>query len=419
MLVENQFVQINWRPQNRDYYSGKGYIFTKYGDSFAVRAEELMPTVKVKVDVQCDYCGEIYTIDYGNYIVGINKEVGKCACKKCKGRKLKEAKAITSRENIYMEFIEICNKKGYTPITEASENLNINYKLEYMCPKHGVQKHDLYYLRDVGCHDCKVDERRKSTATEAIQVFYRLCKDNGYEPISTVDDFETEESWLYYNCPKHGSQRIRLRDFKKGHICWTCSYEMRGNDKKVPIDKVVDFIESKNNNRLLNPEAYTRAIDNNLLIQCGSCGDTFSCSLNNYQRSLTGKCPKCNGNSIGELMIHEYLDEIGIQHYWHYSFKDCRDINALPFDFYLPTYNCIIEFDGNHHFEPIFGDDCFIKTQKHDKIKNQYCADNGIQLIRIPYWEFSNVKPIIRNALKLDKFPKIIKYHKNPYKKNK
>ena len=77
------------------------------------------------------------------------------------------------------------------------------------------------------------------------------------------------------------------------------------------------------------------------------------------------------------------------------------------FDFYLPEYNTIIEYDGQHHYMPIkFGnwDDEYTianlkKTQQHDEIKSQYCYDNRINLIRIPYWQAKNIEIIICNRL--------------------
>lgn len=32
------------------------------------------------------------------------------------------------------------------------------------------------------------------------------------------------------------------------------------------------------------------------------------------------------------------------------------------------------------------------KTQMHDKIKTDYCLNNGIKLVRIPYWERDNLE---------------------------
>lgn len=79
----------------------------------------------------------------------------------------------------------------------------------------------------------------------------------------------------------------------------------------------------------------------------------------------------------------------------------------MRFDFYLPDYNLFIEYDGEQHYMPInFGgwneeelQLKFEKTQYYDKLKNQYCEDNNIGLLRIPYWEKENIKTIINNHL--------------------
>ena len=77
--------------------------------------------------------------------------------------------------------------------------------------------------------------------------------------------------------------------------------------------------------------------------------------------------------------------------------KDKHDI----VDFYLPDCNTVIEFDGAQHFVPsdYFGVDAFNKTVEHDNIKNNYCSDNEIRLIRIPYWEINNINNILDKEL--------------------
>lgn len=40
-----------------------------------------------------------------------------------------------------------------------------------------------------------------------------------------------------------------------------------------------------------------------------------------------------------------------------------------------------------------------LETQRRDKIKNTYCKENNINLLRIPYWESKNIKTIINNYL--------------------
>jgi hypothetical protein len=93
-----------------------------------------------------------------------------------------------------------------------------------------------------------------------------------------------------------------------------------------------------------------------------------------------------------------------------YTFNSCKDHKPLPFDFYLTKYDCLIEIDGEQHFEVVrFGGISEDKAQKNfenqkyrDKIKNDFCKDNNIPLLRIPYWEFQsdNYKQIFLNFIK-------------------
>ena len=110
---------------------------------------------------------------------------------------------------------------------------------------------------------------------------------------------------------------------------------------------------------------------------------------------LTGKgCPKCN-ESQGEKQITLWLQRYYIVNIPQKRFVDCRDIYTLPFDFYIPELNICIEYQGEQHYRPVnFGGisdeeayNNFLKTQYHDEIKRNYCVDNNIKLVCVPYWE--------------------------------
>lgn len=62
--------------------------------------------------------------------------------------------------------------------------------------------------------------------------------------------------------------------------------------------------------------------------------------------------------------------------------------NKLRFDYYLPDFNLVIEYDGQQHFEHIefFGDfNHFVKIRQLDIYKTKMCKELGINLLRIPY----------------------------------
>ena len=110
-------------------------------------------------------------------------------------------------------------------------------------------------------------------------------------------------------------------------------------------------------------------------------------------------CPQCK-ESKGERQVRQWLDMHCIAYETQYKFVDCRDNKPLPFDFYLFDHNCCVEYDGKQHFEPVDyfgGQQGFDYTQKHDAIKNQYCIENNIKLLRIPY--YANVEEELNNFL--------------------
>jgi very-short-patch-repair endonuclease len=113
-------------------------------------------------------------------------------------------------------------------------------------------------------------------------------------------------------------------------------------------------------------------------------------------------CIKCKEakESNGEKEVRLLLRKSRIKFEPQHRFDDCRHINPLPFDFYIPKYNLCIEYDGRQHYEPIpyfGGEEAFEKNQLRDKIKNNYCKDNNIPLIRIRYDE--NVEEKVNEGL--------------------
>ena len=49
----------------------------------------------------------------------------------------------------------------------------------------------------------------------------------------------------------------------------------------------------------------------------------------------------------------------------------------------------LVEFDGEQHYEESNFYD-YQTTHHNDLLKNQYCKENNIPLVRIPYWERNN-----------------------------
>lgn len=142
--------------------------------------------------------------------------------------------------------------------------------------------------------------------------------------------------------------------------------------------------------------------------KCRICKNVWLSTPDSILNCETG-CPMC-AQSHGERDITLWLQNNCIDFIPQYKFDDCRDLECLPFDFYLPKYNICIEYDGEQHFRPVnFGgisDECaiinFNKTQVHDNIKNNYCEQHKINLIRISYLNKNNISTILDNAINND-----------------
>lgn len=123
--------------------------------------------------------------------------------------------------------------------------------------------------------------------------------------------------------------------------------------------------------------------------------------------SLTSGHTKSCGclTSYMNMFISQLLSKKNIEYQQEYRVQIGEQY--FRFDFYLPQYNLIIEYDGEQHFKPVrfCGDneernsEIFKKTQQSDQIKNQYCLDKHYDLLRIPYTERENVEEIIENHL--------------------
>lgn len=112
----------------------------------------------------------------------------------------------------------------------------------------------------------------------------------------------------------------------------------------------------------------------------------------------------CLKSSKGELAIEKALNELGITYFKEYVFKDCinpKTGQKLRYDFFLSEFNICIEFDGIQYFTKAeyrtdywWGQVNLKDIQYRDKIKDDYCRDKDIHLIRISYTELMNISSV-------------------------
>lgn len=173
--------------------------------------------------------------------------------------------------------------------------------------------------------------------------------------------------------------RILSNNFLRGSRCPKCS----GKAKKSTASFKNEIRETLNNEYTVLGEYKNN--HTKILIKHNKCGCEWCIRPDAF---LNGnRCPYCN-ESHGEVKTAEWLNDNKISFIKQYRFKDCRRNKPLPFDFYLPDKKVAIEYDGRQHYMPVgkFGGLKALKYQKqNDHIKDEYCKNNGIKLIRIKY----------------------------------
>jgi Zn finger protein HypA/HybF involved in hydrogenase expression len=182
-------------------------------------------------------------------------------------------------------------------------------------------------------------------------------------------------------CPEHGIFEQKPKDHLNGQGCPKCAKKY-----KPTSDEFIQNVNKIHNNKydysLVNYVGNKIKID----IICPKHG-IFSQTPHNH---IYGQgCPKCK-QPKGEIKINQFLIKNNLNYEYQKKFDGCINERSLYFDFYLPDYNTLIEYDGKQHFKTVkyFGGEKGLKIrQERDKIKKEFCNKNDINLIRIKYDE--------------------------------
>lgn len=150
--------------------------------------------------------------------------------------------------------------------------------------------------------------------------------------------------------------------------------------------------------RQANKEEYPRRDRTGVywVCECLNCGKQNVIVFGDYLRN--GDTTSCGClNSKNESNIARFLDELNIKYKQQYPYQN------LYFDFAIYNGNelsYIIEYDGIQHFENGHFHNNLNITHNNDLIKNKYCFDNNIPIIRIPYNEKYDINDLLLETTK-------------------
>lgn len=301
---------------------------------------------------------------------------------------------LTTEEFIKKANFTHNNKYDYSKVNYTGSKVII------ICPEHGEFLQDRAHLYGNGCPKCK-GEITGNLKRNSISLFIENANKihNGKYDYSKVE-YRNNKIKVCIVCHEHGIFNQRPDDHLNKHGCPECKKILIGNRTRLTEENFVRRSIEKHGSKYNYSKVAYRDQLSKVYIVCNIHDKGFWQLPKDH---LQGNgCPDCR-ESKGELLIKKYLDNNTIFYYSQHRFNDCRNILPLPFDFYLPDYNLCIEFDGLQHYIPIElfgGEETFRKLQVNDNIKNQYCTNRNIKLLRIHYSKLSNIENILSINLK-------------------
>ena len=246
------------------------------------------------------------------------------------------------------------------------------------CPKCALRLRTIWnnetydkWLKDNG----KTFKRKSGEVITGYSIVLHVCDIDGYE-------WETSPHWLINDdsgCPQCVGKRR-----------WTTELY----DKSL-----------KDNGRTFRRKEGEEVVNGLTKMKhiCEIDGYEWLACINDIINNGSG-CPQCK-SSKGETSISNYLKKNNYKFHIQFKFKDCKNKKPLPFDFWIPELNLLIEYQGIQHFEQCgFGSSndkvkMLSNVIKRDNIKRNYCINNNINFIEIPYYEFDNIEKILDEKL--------------------
>ena len=243
-----------------------------------------------------------------------------------------------------------------------------------------------FISRGHGCPHCAINSRAKKQ-TKSHKEFEKEL------PVGVIP--LTRYKGAYYKIKVHcffcdSTYDITSREIKKG--CTRCSKRYNRNIKD--IEEEIN-IETKGSYKLVSTTYKNAHTPINL--KHIECGKEYKVTMANFRKGR--RCSHCK-QSIGEKLVELVLVENNIVFETQKKFDNLKLKSNLSYDFYLPEYKVLIEYQGEQHYKPIKyfgGNEAFQKQQVIDNKKREYAKDNGLTLIEIPYTNrtYKKVKDIV------------------------
>lgn len=364
-----------------------------HGDLFGYD-EVSYVNMSTKVKIWCNTCEKyFYQTPNGHFHYG---------CLTCGGRE-----TLTQEEFLRRAIETHGNLYDY----KNAHYISMDTKVELTCLRCGHvfeidPGHHIH--RRQGCSICERNtrsERRPSKREEYIQ---RCVKQHGekYDYLLIPENVKISDSVKIFckECGKYFEQTLNV------HVRSVIGCQKCAGLEKLTQEEFLRRAIEVHGERYNYSKFVVSGVDTKSIIICNKCRKEFLMSPYEHISNNRG-CPRHN-KSRGERKIERFLDINDIYYKPQKSFKDCKNIIVLPFDFAIlnndGSVKGLVEFHGAQHYRVVcFGgmsiekaEESFKNLQVRDNIKKEYCQKNGIPLLEIHYKDYKNIPTILSQFIR-------------------
>jgi len=409
-----------------------GKWVTPRGTKIMVKVEDLKDGSHAKVDIKCDGCKKILKHEWRRYKTQ-KKEDDTYFCHKCVNNGCKK----------FISFEEWCinnNHEDYLNRFDLELNDCKPFEISFATNKK-------YYFKCPRClHESELKKVSTFTRPERKNAYERCekCRSFAQVAIDRIGKDFLEKYWdfeknvvnpweitfgnsftsIYIKCLEkdyHDSYNTTPASFLDGNRCPYCRmlkvHELDSLGALFP-----DALLMWSDKNLKDAYKYAPFAGDEVWWKC------HNSKHEDYLRKIGAsniydfRCPECH-YSKGENKIEEWLNDKFLK----ISQKDFDNLDnftlweneyylsqikfdglvglggrKLSYDFYLPQYNLLIEYQGEYH-DGTAGNQTekdFEKQKEHDKRKKKYAKNNNIKLLEIWYWNYDNIDKILDECFK-------------------
>ena len=362
---------------------GKKKTHEEFVEELNRRGIDVIPLEKYnglqyKISFRCNKCNYEWKVTPGNLF----RNGG---CHRCHGRERYNLESFKEKLSQINNTIEVIGEYRNTTTKIRCRCLNCNSEWEAKPSK---------LLCGSSCPICNRQQLRLGKYKILREDFELLIED---KPIKLIGEYKGTSYSTNFQCSTCGHiWKTRPCHILEGTGCPHCLHESLKLSENEFLKRIATCLP--------NIQILSKFNGTNHYVQykCTLCNKTHTALASNLLHGFG--CPYCK-ISKGEKKCMDYFDVHSVQYVPQYEFDDLFGINngKLKFDFAVfdkGILQFLVEYDGIFHYKKLFENDGHEKLLLHDKLKNEYCKNKQILLLRIPYWDYDNVDTILEKFIK-------------------